>query len=130
LGFEEAKKGDPTQLGQIIAHLTGNAIKFTERGEIVLQVDTESQDPEGVVLHFMVLDTGIGIPPDMQQVIFELFSNAYSSMTRGFTGAGLGLALSARLVGMMGGRIWVESEPGLGSRCHFTARFERAEGKG
>src|SRR6476619_5949637 len=73
-------RGDPAQLGQIIAHLTGNAIKFTERGEIVLQVDTESQDAAGVVSHFMVLDTGIGIPPETQQVIFEPFSNVYSSM--------------------------------------------------
>ena len=118
-------RGDLAQLLQILFHLIGNAVKFTERGEILLQADLESENEEGVVLHFLVLDTGIGIQGEQQQVIFEAFSQADGSLTRKFCGTGLGLTIAARLVSIMGGRIWVESEPGRGSAFHFTAPFKR-----
>jgi signal transduction histidine kinase len=118
-------RGDPAQLRQILFHLMGNAVKFTELGEILLQADLESENEEGVLLHFMVLDTGIGIRGEQQQVIFEAFSQADGSLTRKFCGTGLGLTIAARLVSIMGGRTWVESEPGRGSTFHFTAPFKR-----
>jgi len=118
--------GDPTRLRQIVMNLMGNAIKFTERGEIALRVDNEQEDERSVILHFVVQDTGIGIPREKHQVIFEAFSQADGSMTRKFGGTGLGLTISARLVQMMEGRIWVESEVGHGSKFHFTARLRRA----
>jgi PAS domain S-box-containing protein len=119
--------GDPTRLRQIIVNLLSNALKFTERGEILLRVEGEALALEDSVLHFAVRDTGIGIPRDKQQFIFEAFAQADSSTTRRFGGTGLGLTISARLVAMMQGRIWVESEPGKGSTFHFTARFGRAK---
>jgi len=115
--------GDPTRLRQIIVNLTGNAIKFTQEGEVVIQVETEKEEDSSVLLHFMVSDTGIGIPPDKIETIFETFSQADGSTTRRYGGTGLGLAITRQLVEMMGGRIWVESEPGKGSTFHFTARF-------
>jgi len=115
--------GDPTRLRQIIVNLTGNAIKFTKEGEVVIQVETEKEEDSSVLLHFMVSDTGIGIPPDKIDTIFETFSQADGSTTRRHGGTGLGLAITRQLVEMMGGRIWVESEPGKGSTFHFTARF-------
>jgi two-component system, sensor histidine kinase and response regulator len=115
--------GDPTRLRQIIVNLLGNAIKFTEQGEVVLRIETESRDDESVRLHFSVRDTGIGIPLEKQQLIFDSFSQADSSMTRRYGGTGLGLAIASRLVGMMDGKIWVESGLGRGSTFHFTARF-------
>jgi two-component system sensor histidine kinase/response regulator len=115
--------GDPTRLRQIIVNLTGNAIKFTKEGEVAIQVETEKQQDSSVLLHFMVSDTGIGIPPDKIETIFESFSQADGSTTRRYGGTGLGLAITRQLVEMMGGRIWVESEEGTGSTFHFTARF-------
>ncbi|HEV2233029.1 MAG TPA: response regulator [Terriglobia bacterium] len=116
--------GDPGRLRQIIINLVGNAIKFTERGEVVVRVKPESKIEGAIVLQYSVSDTGIGIPRDKQQLIFEAFSQSDSSTTRKYGGTGLGLAISARLVRMMGGRIWVESEPGRGSTFHFTVLFE------
>ncbi len=115
--------GDLGRLRQIIVNLVGNAIKFTEAGEVVLAIDLESGAGDEVVLHFGVSDTGIGIPVEKQPLIFEAFAQADTSITREYGGTGLGLAISSRLVALMGGRISVESEPGQGSIFHFTAPF-------
>jgi two-component system, sensor histidine kinase and response regulator len=115
--------GDALRLGQVLTNLLGNAIKFTDRGEVVLKVGVESVTEAQLCLHFAVTDTGPGIPPDKQSVIFGAFAQADSSMARRFGGTGLGLAISARLVELMGGRIWVESVVGKGSTFHFTACF-------
>ena len=116
--------GDPGRLTQIIVNLVGNAVKFTDEGEIVIEVRDEASQEDAVRLHFSVRDTGIGIPAEKQKKIFEAFSQADASTTRRFGGTGLGLAISAQLVEMMGGKIWVESKPGEGSTFHFTANFE------
>ncbi|MGE0405145.1 MAG: response regulator, partial [Candidatus Korobacteraceae bacterium] len=113
--------GDPTRLRQIIVNLIVNAIKFTERGEVFLHCQAEDRHEQRVRLHISVRDTGIGIPLDRQQEIFAAFNQADNSMTRKYGGTGLGLTISSRLVDMMGGRIWVESEPSVGSTFHFTA---------
>ncbi|HJY88449.1 MAG TPA: ATP-binding protein [Candidatus Acidoferrales bacterium] len=125
-----AMVGDPDRLRRILMNLIGNAVKFTERGKVEVHVAPEAKDSEGVRLHFVVADTGIGIPLDKQQEVFEAFAQADSSITRRFGGTGLGLAISAQLVGMMGGRLWLESQPGHGSTFHFTARFGVAGGVG
>jgi two-component system sensor histidine kinase/response regulator len=119
----EAVRGDPTRLRQIVVNLVGNAIKFTSVGEVVLRVDSTEQMPDEVELHFAVADTGLGVPLEKQRTIFEPFTQADGSTTRKYGGTGLGLTISSRLVEKMGGRIWVESEPGRGSTFHFTARF-------
>jgi signal transduction histidine kinase/CheY-like chemotaxis protein len=119
--------GDVGRLRQILVNLLGNAIKFTLQGEIVLRVTNESPAPPAVVLHFSVADTGVGIPLDRQQQIFEAFTQADGSVTRTYGGTGLGLTISSQLARLMGGRLWVESEPGRGSTFHFTADFALAQ---
>ncbi len=120
-------KGDPGRLRQIIVNLVGNAIKFTEKGEVVVHVQTESQNKKEICLHFSVIDTGIGIPKEKRDLVFESFSQADSSTTRKFGGTGLGLTISRRLVEAMNGKIWLESEAGRGSTFHFTAGFEKGK---
>ncbi len=115
--------GDPVRMNQIITNLVGNAIKFTERGEVSLHVHSELLSDKDVVLRFAVQDTGIGIPADKQKRIFDPFSQADHSITRRFGGTGLGLSISTQLIELMGGKLAVESEVGRGSTFHFSARF-------
>jgi len=117
--------GDPVRIRQILLNLLANAVKFTEQGEIVATAAIQEEDDSTVLVHFSVRDTGIGIPREKQRLIFEAFSQADSSTTRKYGGTGLGLTISSRLVQMMGGKIWVESEPGRGSTFHFTVRLEK-----
>lgn len=112
--------GDPGRLRQIIVNFVGNAIKFTEQGEIVVDVNPEQDTTPSGGLHFAIRDTGIGIPKDKQQKVFEAFSQVDSSTTRRFGGTGLGLTISTRLIEMMGGRVWLESELGVGTTFHFV----------
>ena len=122
----ERVTGDPGRLRQILINLIGNALKFTSEGEVGLKVSTESIEGQVSTLHFIVSDTGVGIAPDKVKTIFESFSQADTSTTREFGGSGLGLTISKRLVEMMDGNIWVESELGVGSRFHFTVKLEQA----
>ena len=119
----DALVGDARLLRQVLANLLSNAMKFTADGGIVLRVRRQERTDDTVTLRFEVADTGIGIPPDKQQVIFEEFVQADASTTRQYGGTGLGLAIASRLVGALGGAIGLESEPGRGSTFHFTARF-------
>ena len=120
--------GDPMRLRQVLLNLIGNALKFTDRGDIRLRVGVATELPGQVCLHFAVMDTGIGIPRDKQDVVFEAFAQADGSAARRYGGTGLGLSISARLVALMGGDIWVESEAGVGSAFRFTAQFSLGAG--
>ena len=119
--------GDPGRLRQVLANLVGNALKFTDEGEVRVTIRTASEQPGGTMLHFEVMDTGIGISIDQQARLFQAFVQADGSTTRRHGGTGLGLAISRRLVSQMGGEVWIESEPGKGSRFFFTAVFRRPE---
>jgi len=116
--------GDPVRLRQVVVNLAGNALKFTREGEVELRVALEGRTEQDVTLHVSVRDTGIGIPKEKQQAIFEAFTQADGSTTRQFGGTGLGLTISSRLVEKMGGRIWLESETGKGATFHFTAKLK------
>ena len=118
--------GDAGRLKQIIINLLGNALKFTETGEIVLRAALDSSIGEEIRVHFGVTDTGIGIPPEKQRRIFESFAQADSSTARQYGGTGLGLTISARLADMMGGQLRVDSKVGCGSTFHFSAKFDPA----
>ncbi|HVN78060.1 MAG TPA: response regulator, partial [Terriglobia bacterium] len=120
---------DPARLRQVLVNLLGNALKFTEQGELLLSVQTEKLEEETVILKFAVRDTGIGIPKEKQELVFEAFEQADGSIARRFGGTGLGLAISARLVALMQGRIWFESEPGKGSTFYFTVSAQIGEGQ-
>ena len=120
--------GDPGRLRQILMNLVGNAIKFTEHGEVLLEISKQGENTRPIELHFVVTDTGVGIAADKHKILFQAFTQADSSTTRKYGGTGLGLAISARLVELMGGRIWLESSEGEGSRFHFTASFAPANG--
>jgi signal transduction histidine kinase/CheY-like chemotaxis protein len=123
----EAVRGDANRLRQIVVNLIGNAIKFTSEGEVALHVKALDMDGERRLLQFTVSDTGIGIPAEKQKLIFEAFTQADTSTTRKYGGTGLGLTISSRLVQMMGGKIWVESESAPGTRFHFTAMLGVAD---
>ena len=116
--------GDPIRLRQIVINLVGNATKFTDKGEVMLHVERQSQSESTLGLHFFVSDTGIGIPEEKQQTIFEAFEQVDSSTTRKYGGTGLGLSISAALVKLMGGTMWVESKVKEGSKFHFTVVLE------
>jgi signal transduction histidine kinase/CheY-like chemotaxis protein len=119
-GVADVRRGDPGRLRQIVVNLVGNALKFTSRGEIAITIQADTADQ---FLHFTVSDTGVGIPLAKQRSIFDPFSQADSSTTRQYGGTGLGLTISTRLIELMGGKIWVESQVGEGTRFHFTARL-------
>ncbi|HEX5127562.1 MAG TPA: ATP-binding protein, partial [Rhodocyclaceae bacterium] len=119
--------GDPNRLRQVLLNLLSNALKFTEEGEVHLAVDMLEKNADQILLRFAVSDTGIGISPDKQTLIFDAFSQVDNSSTRRFGGTGLGLTICARLVEVMGGKIWVESAAGQGSTFFFTARFDTTQ---
>ena len=125
----ETVRGDSGRLRQVLMNLVGNAIKFTDKGEVALKVQMEATHDHDFTLRLTVADSGIGIPREKQQVIFDPFAQADSSTTRKYGGTGLGLTISSRLVEMMGGRIWVESELSRGSQFHFTTRLGIADTK-
>jgi signal transduction histidine kinase len=116
--------GDPVRLRQILDNLLGNAIKFTAEGQVLVAIRGGERKAGRVRLHFSVSDTGIGIPVDKHATIFEAFNQADGSTTRRFGGTGLGLTIASTLVTLMGGRLWVESQPGAGSTFHFTIDFQ------
>ncbi len=126
-GIPSEVTGDPARLRQILVNLLGNALKFTPAGSVLVQAIVESSDSDEIRIRFAVTDTGIGIPREKQSVIFQPFAQADGSMTRKYGGTGLGLSISMRLVELMGGRMWLASEPGKGSTFHFSVRFLRPE---
>ncbi len=115
--------GDPARLWNVVINLVGNAMKFTEQGQIVVLVELDEESDDSVCLHFTVSDSGIGIPADKQARLFQPFMQVDTSTTRKYGGTGLGLVICQKFVELMGGRIWFESEVGHGSQFHFTARF-------
>jgi len=119
--------GDPARLKQVLVNLVGNALKFTDQGKITISADLQNRSEDEIALKICVADTGIGIPPEQQQAIFRAFHQADASSTRRFGGTGLGLAISSHLISLMGGQIWVESTPGIGSRFYFTVLMKVAE---
>jgi two-component system, sensor histidine kinase and response regulator len=118
--------GDQARLRQVLVNLVGNAIKFTDAGEVVVHADVESRTSDELILHVAVTDTGIGVPESRREHIFEVFEQVDSTMARRYGGTGLGLAISAKLVDLMGGQIWCESELGRGATFHFTTRFRES----
>jgi signal transduction histidine kinase/DNA-binding response OmpR family regulator len=126
-GVPEVVEGDSSRLRQVLTNLIGNAIKFTEKGEVSVKVQMDAADGQNRLLHFVVSDTGIGVAPEKLKLIFDPFSQADSSTTRRYGGTGLGLTITSRLVTMMGGRIWLESEVGRGSQFHFTLQFKSVQ---
>ena len=118
--------GDPLRLGQVLINLAGNAIKFTEKGEVLVLTEVEEETADSVVLRFTVRDSGIGMTQEQIGKLFQAFTQADSTTTRKFGGTGLGLSISKRIVGLMNGKIWAESAPGEGSEFIFTAHFEKA----
>ncbi|MCE5327666.1 MAG: response regulator [Planctomycetaceae bacterium] len=122
----DALIGDPVRLRQIVVNLVGNAIKFTAAGEIIVEVDAQRQDEQGLLLHIAVRDTGCGIKPDKLEIIFDAFAQADGYITRTHGGTGLGLSISRQLAEMMGGRLWAQSCPGSGSTFHFTASLKKS----
>ena len=128
LDVPDALQGDPHRLRQIVINLVGNALRFTEEGEVVVDVGVETLGENHARLRFAVTDTGSGIPPDKRELIFEAFSQADSSFTRRYGGTGLGLTIASQLVLLMGGRLELESKVGKGSMFHFTLPFALAEG--
>jgi PAS domain S-box-containing protein len=123
LDVPTALRGDPLRLGQVLINLGNNAVKFTDKGEVVVGIEKTFEDADTVELHFWVRDSGIGMTPEQCSKMFQSFSQADASTTRKYGGTGLGLAISKNLVELMQGRIWVESEPGKGSTFHFSANF-------
>ncbi len=119
-------RGDPERLRQVLLNLIGNAIKFTQNGQVLMRVEPDPSSSAARVLQFSIADTGIGIPADKLEAIFEVFTQADASITRAYGGTGLGLAISKRLVELMSGRIWAESRPGEGATFYFTAKFGKA----
>ena len=126
-GLSRTLSGDPNRLRQVLLNLVGNAAKFTEEGEIAIEVTTKSRDERGTTIQFSVRDSGIGIPQLLQRQVFETFAQGDGSATRRHGGTGLGLSISSHLVKLMGGSIWVESELGHGSTFSFSVRFRTAE---
>ena len=118
--------GDPLRLGQVLTNLAGNAVKFTDKGEVVVRIRLEGETAEYATLRFTIADTGIGMTEEQIGKLFQAFTQADATITRKFGGTGLGLSISKRLVEMMGGRIWVESVPGKGTKFNFTVRFRKA----
>lgn len=116
--------GDPARLRQILVNLLGNALKFTPAGRVLIRATVESKNSREILVRFAVSDTGIGIAKEKHSLIFQPFAQADGSMTRKYGGPGLGLSIALRLVQMMGGKMWLASEPGKGSTFHFSVRFE------
>jgi signal transduction histidine kinase/DNA-binding response OmpR family regulator len=120
----EMVMGDPGRLRQIVLNLVSNAVKFTSRGEVALKLQVEGGTEDSKIIRFTVADTGIGIPAEKQESIFSPFTQADTSTTRQYGGTGLGLTISSRMVGMMGGKLWLESEVGRGTQFHFTVQLK------
>jgi two-component system sensor histidine kinase/response regulator len=123
----DGMRGDSNRLRQVVVNLLGNAIKFTDKGEVALNVQVDAEDGTDRTLHFTVSDSGIGIPPEKQKLIFQPFAQADNSTTRKYGGTGLGLTISLRLAVIMGGKMWVESAVGRGTKVHFTVRLQTSE---